>query len=278
MRHRNRLPVPPWWAALLLAAVSYVVLAEVFPRWPTPNPYVRRVLTSVAPALAPVVAVGFTVMAAALGLARWRRRRLLDRHRTLDALRAMRWQDFERWVGEFYRRQGWRVQDTGGGGADGGIDLILRRNGETWLVQCKRFAQSAISVKTVRELLGVVASEKATGGVFVTTSTFTRDARAFAKGQTLELVDGETLLQRVKAVHAEKSAPLTPESTQPLTAAVEITTGAALQPTMPTESLIVHCPHCGGRMMRRTAKQGGRAGQTFWGCSAYPACRGTRPI
>ncbi len=36
------------------------------------------------------------------------------------------------------------------------------------------------------------------------------------------------------------------------------------------------CPRCGGPMGRRTARQGARAGSEFWGCSAYPACRGTR--
>jgi hypothetical protein len=36
------------------------------------------------------------------------------------------------------------------------------------------------------------------------------------------------------------------------------------------------CPVCGSRMVKRTAKKGGRTGETFWGCSKYPGCRGTR--
>jgi predicted RNA-binding Zn-ribbon protein involved in translation (DUF1610 family) len=35
------------------------------------------------------------------------------------------------------------------------------------------------------------------------------------------------------------------------------------------------CPQCGASMIRRTAKKGNRAGETFWGCSNYPGCRGT---
>ena len=38
----------------------------------------------------------------------------------------------------------------------------------------------------------------------------------------------------------------------------------------------VTCPSCGSRMVRRTAKRGYRRGSQFWGCSRYPACRGTR--
>lgn len=34
------------------------------------------------------------------------------------------------------------------------------------------------------------------------------------------------------------------------------------------------CPRCGKAMVLRTAKTGKNAGQQFWGCSAYPQCRG----
>lgn len=38
------------------------------------------------------------------------------------------------------------------------------------------------------------------------------------------------------------------------------------------------CPDCGRTMQLRTAQRGKRAGEQFWGCSAYPDCRGTRPF
>ncbi|OLU32834.1 helix-hairpin-helix domain-containing protein [Pseudomonas sp. PA27(2017)] len=36
------------------------------------------------------------------------------------------------------------------------------------------------------------------------------------------------------------------------------------------------CPSCGASMVRRTARKGKNAGNQFWGCSKYPACKGTR--
>jgi ssDNA-binding Zn-finger/Zn-ribbon topoisomerase 1 len=39
-----------------------------------------------------------------------------------------------------------------------------------------------------------------------------------------------------------------------------------------------HCPACNSLMVKRTAKRGANAGSEFWGCSKYPACRGTRPL
>lgn len=38
------------------------------------------------------------------------------------------------------------------------------------------------------------------------------------------------------------------------------------------------CPRCGLSMTQRTARRGTHAGSKFWGCSAFPACSGTRPL
>jgi restriction system protein len=38
------------------------------------------------------------------------------------------------------------------------------------------------------------------------------------------------------------------------------------------------CPLCGKPMALRTARQGPRAGQQFWGCSGYPDCKGLLPL
>lgn len=40
---------------------------------------------------------------------------------------------------------------------------------------------------------------------------------------------------------------------------------------------IPNCPQCGKAMVLRTAKSGRNAGKQFWGCSAYPECKGSAP-
>lgn len=37
------------------------------------------------------------------------------------------------------------------------------------------------------------------------------------------------------------------------------------------------CPRCGRSMVMKQAKRGASAGSSFWGCTGYPACKGTRP-
>ncbi len=41
---------------------------------------------------------------------------------------------------------------------------------------------------------------------------------------------------------------------------------------------IPDCPQCGKTMVLRTAKTGKNAGNQFWGCSAYPECKGTAEV
>jgi four helix bundle suffix protein len=38
------------------------------------------------------------------------------------------------------------------------------------------------------------------------------------------------------------------------------------------------CPECGAPMKRRQAQTGPNTGHPFWGCTAYPECKGVRPI
>ena len=39
-----------------------------------------------------------------------------------------------------------------------------------------------------------------------------------------------------------------------------------------------NCPECGKPMTLRTVRQGRKIGSQFWGCSGYPACKGTLPL
>jgi hypothetical protein len=45
-----------------------------------------------------------------------------------------------------------------------------------------------------------------------------------------------------------------------------------------TSDIAPRCPSCNGAMIRRRARRGSQMGKEFWGCFAYPRCRGTRAI
>jgi restriction system protein len=193
-----------------------------------------------------------------------------------DALHGMSWSEFEMLVGEGFRLQGYRVVETGGGGADGGVDLVLTRPGkngdEKFLVQCKQWRAFKVGVDVVRELYGVMAARGATGGFVVTSGRFTEDAIKFASGRNMALVDGpklQGLLRQAQARTVRSPAPPA-RPARPAADSLVQSNVAALQAK--------NCPLCTKTMVRRTAKRGANAGGEFWGCTGYPACRGTRPI
>ena len=265
----------PWWVSVILATIAYMALAYGAPNLNLSNPFLQPIAKITAPLLALPAALLLLALAVASAFATLYRRRLLDRQRDLESLRQTTWQDFERLVGEVYRRQGYRVVETGGGGADGGIDLKLIKGGETWLVQCKRWRQEKVGVKVARELFGVVAAEKATGGILITTSAFTLEAENFGRGKPLRLIAGEELLRRVKAV---QKGSCSPEATAPTAARTEPKPALAPSASLSSTLVMPVCPQCRAPMVRRVARQGQNAGQAFWGCSQFPKCRATQAI
>lgn len=43
-------------------------------------------------------------------------------------------------------------------------------------------------------------------------------------------------------------------------------------------SAATSCPLCSSLMVRRDAKRGANAGKSFWGCTQYPRCKGTKAV
>jgi restriction system protein len=105
-------------------------------------------------------------------------------------IKALSWEDFECQVGEVYRRRGFSVRIPEALGADGGVDLRLRKDDEVILVQCKSSEKWKVGAPVVREFFGVLMSEGAGRGILISKGSFTRDAKEFAAGKPLELIDG----------------------------------------------------------------------------------------
>jgi len=137
-------------------------------------------------------------------LGRRKRRHLLESQTGMASLGSMDWRSFERLVGEAFRRQGYVVKETGQGGADGGIDLELSKDGQITLVQCKQWRSQRVGVQTVREMYGILMDRSAAAVKIVALGRFTPDAAAFAHGKRIELVDGHALLATVKSIQARK--------------------------------------------------------------------------
>jgi len=99
--------------------------------------------------------------------------------------------EFETLVKLLFERVGYQVQTTPHTGDDG-IDLVLQKDNQTELVQCKRFKNN-VSVQVIREFYGVMVDCRCAKGYVVTTGHFTAPARDFAAGKGIHLIDGPEL-------------------------------------------------------------------------------------
>jgi restriction system protein len=285
----------PWWLSLLfavgsglylhsLASAPLPVLVDIHQLDSAVTHSALKGIAVFAQFLLPLAFVGGAIVSI---VGRRKRQRLLRSASTPSgrSLAGISWHEFELLVGEALRRQGFSIEESGGAGPDGGIDLIAHKDGERYLVQCKHWRALQVGVPVVRELYGAMAAEGAVGGFVVTSGGFTQPAREFAKGRNLQLIDGPLLKRWIAA--AQPAAPIAKPSPSPtIELRVEPTVAApkpvhtppptASPPAPQTQTPT--CPFCKKPMVTKTARTGRNAGGNFWGCTSYPKCRGIRPI
>lgn len=169
----------------------------------------------------------------------------------LEFLMSLEWKRYEEVCKEFLtiKENGNKINLTKKG-ADGGIDLKIndKKDNLIGVGQCKAY-NSKITIEKIRELYGIMASEKVEKGYFFTTSSFTKDAIEFAKNQNIDLIDGEKLIKTVSYFTEEQQNKL-------YEMAIE---GDYTTPT---------CARCDVKMVKRESKNG-----TFWGCKNFPKCK-----
>ena len=231
----------PWWVCLGLAVASYLVLHSlaapaVLGASFKPDKGAALMFLTLFKGLAtggqfvlPIVCLAAAVMSVVARRKRGALVSMVAQSRAPDALHEMSWREFEMLVGESFRLQGYQVLETGqatGGGPDGGVDLMLSRDREKYLVQCKQWKAFKVGVPVVRELYGVMAAQGAAGGFVVTSGSFTADAVAFAQGRNVWLLDGKELFRMIQQARAGrangKSGPASapaPTSVRPVVAA-----------------------------------------------------------
>ncbi|OUS32020.1 hypothetical protein A9Q98_02385 [Thalassotalea sp. 42_200_T64] len=252
----------PWWVNAILSYLSYIFFKYQIPSMHFQSAAFRSFANGISNLAVPISLL-IAFIAVVTFFKSLHRKSLIPRmsgngifgflnafESQKDPLKNITWREFEMLVGEVYKKLGYRVYETQPG-ADGGIDLILKRNGEKVIVQCKQWRTQKIGVKTVRELYGVMVAEGADRAIVMCSGTYTGESYVFAKGKPLELIGGTQLKGMIDSVSINR----------PIDALPKLNDKA--------------CTSCGNKMLVRTAKKGPNSGNKFWGCSAFPRCRKT---
>lgn len=174
----------------------------------------------------------------------------------IEQLRSMDWFQFEKVVGRVYHKLGYTVSRRGGAKPDGGIDLIIEKDGQRIAVQCKQWKTRNVGVRPVREFLGALKDVVIQKGIFITLRGYTDDAKQLAEKHGIEMVNEVVLTQMLESTDARSD----PEVLELL------------------HDERKFCPKCERELVVRVAERGPNRGSKFWGCSGYPRCHYTMPI
>ena len=105
--------------------------------------------------------------------------------------------DFEQEVANWFRKKGYTANTTQYSG-DGGVDIVLEKNGVREFVQCKHYLNQSIPIATVRELFGVMASENVKSGYMVSLLGMTQGAFEFANKNNIKNITVYQLAENTK--------------------------------------------------------------------------------
>ncbi|MEI6077561.1 MAG: restriction endonuclease [Verrucomicrobiota bacterium] len=174
----------------------------------------------------------------------------------IEQLSLVDWFQFEKVVALVYEKLGYFVTRSGGANPDGGIDLLLEKDGQKLAVQCKQWKTWNVGVKPVREFVGAMHIAGIPKGIFVTLRGYSGPAKQLADEQGIEILNASGLAQILESTQAHLDHKF-------------------LELLDDTQK---YCPKCESEMVLRTVSKGPKAGNSFWGCSAYPRCRYTLQI
>ena len=260
----------PWWAWVGAAALSHGAFRVAAGSEAT------AALQYLVPALFIVAAVVGLRLRHAGGAAPGHAAAAID-------VGSIRWREFEALIGRAFELQGFHMNEPGAAGSDANIDLLMRKERQTYLVHCKPWRSAKAGIETVEAARAAMRVRGAVGGFVLSAGRFSREATAVASSYNIRLVDGPALQAllmqgRAQAARAEREQGGV-RDTAPVPLAEPPAAAAATAPKAShSGDLALPCPLCGAAMKKRLAKRGVNAGQYFWGCVQHPECRGTRKL
>jgi restriction system protein len=166
----------PWWASGLVAAGIFAVVRFFLPA-----------------AFALFASLPFIVIALYVA---WQALRAPSSARiaaTLERVRAMSWDEFSAAIEQAFRRDGYTVSRVAAG-----ADFELVQGSRSTLVACKRWKAHTTGIEPLRELEEARRAREAAACIFVATGEVTAQARAFAAGRNIRLLEGAELAQKMK--------------------------------------------------------------------------------
>jgi restriction system protein len=177
-----------WWISFAIAAGIAVAALLVLPE----NYAIAGALGGT-----PFVVIG--------AIAAWRQLRAPSAARvssTLEAAGAMSWRDFAGAIEDAFRRDGYAVTRLPGPQAD--FEIV--KAGRTALVSCKRWKAATTGAEPLRDLDAAREAREAHEGIYVALGGVTDNARRFAAGHRIRILQGADLVALLPQIARRQKA------------------------------------------------------------------------
>jgi len=192
----------PWWISVALSATFYLLLKFVVPYFETQASLVNEAHVSLGPVFAPVVALAFLAPVTFSFLKSTKRKKLHALKDEIHSIQQLSWHQFKDLVAEAYRQSGYTVMENSTFTSDPTVDLVMRKGANLYLVQCRYWQNRKLSIREVKNLFFHMHDKQASGVILLTTGIFTNQARHYAAGKPINLVDGIELVGLLSEVYS----------------------------------------------------------------------------
>lgn len=185
----------PWWVSVTLSTTFYILLKFVVPYFETQSNLVTETHVSLGPVFAPVVALAFLTPVTFSLLRSNRKKKLHTLKEEIQSIQELTWHDFKNLVAEAYKQNGYIIMKDNTFTADPSVDFTLRKSSKLYLVQCRYWHNRKLGLREVKNLFFLMHAKQAAGVFLLTTGYFTNEARHYAAGRPISLLDGIDLVE-----------------------------------------------------------------------------------
>ena len=91
--------------------------------------------------------------------------------------------------------------------SDASVDLVLRKSANLYLLQSRYWRNRKVGLREVKKLSALMHEKQASGIFLLTTGIFTKNARRFAIGRPINLVDGIQLVELLDDIKKNEPPP-----------------------------------------------------------------------
>lgn len=204
---------------------------------------------------------------------------------------SMSGEQFEEFCADILRGNGYQNVELTPTTGDHGIDILARKDGVKYAIQCKRYSKP-VGNKAIQEAYSGKTIYNADVAVVMTNTDFTSQAIHDATKLNVLLwgrdkidslqkswfsYDSVEEIEKLKGMINNNSSKQR-EVKQEIESTDDGDSVSWIQTIKNGGKEEMICPKCGGNLIIRTAKRGVNAGSQFFGCSNYPNCKFTRDI